>query len=79
MDRKNSVGEQEYYVKWNELSYEECTWESKSDISEFQREIERFNEIQSRRKRSSDRGKGPREQRQFKESPTFLSGGMCYE
>jgi len=80
MDRKNSVGEREYYVKWNELTYEECTWENESDISAFQPEIERFNEIQSRRKKSGDKGKATREPRQFKEqSPPFLSGGMCYE
>jgi chromodomain-helicase-DNA-binding protein 4 len=64
-------------VKWKELTYEECTWENESDISAFQPQIERFNEIQSRRKKSG--GKPTRESRHFKESPTFLSGGMCYE
>ncbi|WVZ82247.1 hypothetical protein U9M48_029533 [Paspalum notatum var. saurae] len=77
--RKSSTGEREYYVKWKELTYEECTWETESDISAFQPQIERFNEIQSRRKKSGDKGKSAtREQRQFKESPTFLSGGTLH-
>lgn len=66
-------------MKWKELTYEECTWENESDISAFQPQIERFNEIQSRRKKSAERGKGLREPRHFKETPKFLSGGMCYE
>ncbi|XP_062228270.1 CHD3-type chromatin-remodeling factor PICKLE-like [Phragmites australis] len=77
--RKSSTGEREYYVKWKELSYDECTWESESDISAFQTQIERFNEIQSRRKKSGDKGKSvTRETRQFKESPKFLSGGTLH-
>ncbi|AQL01564.1 CHD3-type chromatin-remodeling factor PICKLE [Zea mays] len=76
--RKNLVGDREYYVKWNELTYEECTWENESDITVFQPEIERFNEIQFRRKKSGDKGKATREPRQFKESPTFLSGGTLH-
>jgi hypothetical protein len=64
-------------VKWKELSYEECTWESESDILAFRTEIERFQEIQSRRKNSGDKGKSvTREARTFKDSPKFLSGGM---
>jgi chromodomain-helicase-DNA-binding protein 4 len=66
-------------VKWKELTYEECTWESESDISAFQPQIERFNEIQSRRKKFGDKGKpASREPRHFKETPQFLSGGMRY-
>ncbi|KAK3131779.1 hypothetical protein QOZ80_6AG0511350 [Eleusine coracana subsp. coracana] len=76
--RKSSIGEREYYVKWKELSYEECTWESESDILAFRTEIERFNEIQSRRKSSGDRGKNSRDGRKFKESPKFLSGGTLH-
>jgi chromodomain-helicase-DNA-binding protein 4 len=64
-------------VKWKELSYEECTWESESNISNFRAEIERFNEIQSRRKNSGDKGKSAtREARKFTETPKFLPGGM---
>uniref|UniRef100_A0A0D9WMM4 CHD3-type chromatin-remodeling factor PICKLE n=1 Tax=Leersia perrieri TaxID=77586 RepID=A0A0D9WMM4_9ORYZ len=76
--RKSSTGEREYYVKWKELNYDECTWENESDISVFQPQIERFNEIQSRRKKSTDKCKGVREQRQYKESPKFLSGGTLH-
>nr|CAB3469615.1 unnamed protein product [Digitaria exilis] len=78
LNRKNSSGEREYYVKWKELTYEECTWENESDISAFQPQIERFNEIQSRRKKSAERGKGLREPRHFKETPKFLSGGTLH-
>ncbi|CAN6214832.1 unnamed protein product [Urochloa humidicola] len=74
--RNSSTGEQEYYVKWKELNYDECTWESESDISAFQPQIERFNEIQSRRKKYGEKGK--RESRHFKESPAFLSGGTLH-
>ena len=45
--------EKEYYVKWKELPYDECYWEFESDISLFQQEIERFNKIQSRRRKQS--------------------------
>ncbi|TVU12298.1 hypothetical protein EJB05_45935 [Eragrostis curvula] len=76
--RKSSTGEREYYVKWKELSYDECTWENESDISVFRAEIERFNEIQSRGKSSGDRGKATRDPRKFKESPKFLSGGTLH-
>ena len=65
-------------MKWKELTYDECTWENESDISAFQPQIERFNDIQSRRKKSGGKS-ATRESRHFKESPTFPSGGMCYE
>ncbi|KAL6861920.1 hypothetical protein ACP4OV_017620 [Aristida adscensionis] len=78
--RKNSTGELEYFVKWKELSYDECTWENESDISAFQPQIERFNEIQSRRKKFGDKGKSAtRQPRHFKESPKFLSGGKTIQ
>uniref|UniRef100_J3MBV3 Uncharacterized protein n=1 Tax=Oryza brachyantha TaxID=4533 RepID=J3MBV3_ORYBR len=77
--RKSSTGEREYYVKWKELTYDECTWENESDISVFQPQIEQFNEIQSRRKKSTDKSKSVnREIRQYKESPKFLSGGTLH-
>ncbi|KAG8093796.1 hypothetical protein GUJ93_ZPchr0012g21180 [Zizania palustris] len=77
--RKISTGEREYYVKWKELTYDECTWENEADISVFQPQIERFNEIQSRRKKYTDKNKSVnREIRQFKGSPDFLSGGTLH-
>jgi chromodomain-helicase-DNA-binding protein 4 len=77
LNRKNSTGEKEYYVKWKELSYEECTWENESDISVFQPQIERYSEILSRRKKSTDKSKSAiREMRHVDGTPKFLSGGM---
>lgn len=32
----------EYFVKWKELAYEECTWEVFEDIKESQSEIDKF-------------------------------------
>ncbi|XP_057510054.1 CHD3-type chromatin-remodeling factor PICKLE-like [Actinidia eriantha] len=80
--------EKEYYVKWKELPYDECYWEFESDISLFQQEIERFNKIQSRRRKqgkqkSSNRDateskKKQREFQQYEQSPGFLSGGSLH-
>lgn len=64
-------------MKWKELSYDECTWESESDISVFQPQIERYNEILSRRKKSTDKSKSAkREMRHAEVTPEFLTGGM---
>jgi len=79
--------EKEYLVKWKELSYDECYWEFESDISAFQPEIERFNKIQSRRRRPAsnklkntshdvESQKKSKEFHQYEQSPEFLSGGM---
>ncbi|VAI83540.1 unnamed protein product [Triticum turgidum subsp. durum] len=77
--RKNSSGEREYYVKWKELSYDECTWESESDISVFQPQIERYNEILSRRKKSTDKSKNAdRAMRHAEQTPEFLTGGTLH-
>jgi hypothetical protein len=57
-------------VKWKELTYEECTWENESDISAFQPQIQRFNEIRSRHKKFCGKS-ATRESRHFKESPTL--------
>ncbi|ONK60438.1 uncharacterized protein A4U43_C08F18460 [Asparagus officinalis] len=45
--------EREYFVKWKELGYENCSWEVESDISAFQPQIEKFKVIQSRRRKRS--------------------------
>ncbi|CAM0913117.1 unnamed protein product [Alopecurus aequalis] len=77
--RKNSTGEKEYYVKWKELTYEECTWENESDISVFQPQIERYHEILSRRKKSTDKSKSAnRGMRHVDATPKFLSGGTLH-
>ncbi|KAK9068358.1 hypothetical protein SSX86_012470 [Deinandra increscens subsp. villosa] len=46
--RQEEDEEKEYYVKWVGLNYDECYWESESDISSFQQQIENFNRLQSR-------------------------------
>ncbi|XP_057525140.1 CHD3-type chromatin-remodeling factor PICKLE-like isoform X2 [Amaranthus tricolor] len=80
--------EKEYFVKWKELQYDECSWESESDISAFQPEIERFRKIQSRRRRHSNKLKNicdsteshkkQKEFQQYEQSPEFLSGGSLH-
>lgn len=67
----------EYFVKWNELTHDECTWENEADISAFKPQIERFHLIQSRRKKKfSGKTKSIiRDMHAFAESPKFLSGG----
>lgn len=64
-------------MKWNELTHDECTWETEADISAFKPQIERFRLIQSRRKRKS-LGKTKsiiRDMHALEGSPKFLSGG----
>ncbi|XP_047328868.1 CHD3-type chromatin-remodeling factor PICKLE-like isoform X2 [Impatiens glandulifera] len=77
--------EKEYLVKWKELSYDECYWEFEADVSSFQKEIDRFNSIQSRRrnKRKSsildtEMEKKGKDFQPFEHSPEFLSGGSLH-
>ncbi|KAJ9559392.1 hypothetical protein OSB04_014006 [Centaurea solstitialis] len=80
--------EKEYYVKWVGLNYDECYWESESDISSFQQQIENFNRLQSRyrklRKQKSntrdatDSRKKLKDFQQFDKSPEFLPGGELH-
>ncbi len=37
-------GAVEYLVKWKELGYEDCTWESESSLEEYAAEVQRFTE-----------------------------------
>jgi chromodomain-helicase-DNA-binding protein 4 len=69
-------GELEYLVKYKELSYDECYWESESDISTFQNEIQRFKDVNSRTRRSKDvdHKRNPRDFQQFDHTPEFLKG-----
>ncbi|GMJ11122.1 CYTOKININ-HYPERSENSITIVE 2, hypersensitive to red and blue 2, GYMNOS [Hibiscus trionum] len=88
--RGDDDGEKEYLVKYKELSYDECYWEFESDISAFQPEIERFNKIQSRSRKSSgskqksslqdavESKKKSKEFQQYEHSPEFLSGGSLH-
>lgn len=80
--------EREYLVKWKELPYDECYWESESDISAFQPEIERFNRFRSRssklafikqKSRVNDDNELKKQQKEFHQyehSPEFLSGSL---
>ncbi|XP_074567339.1 CHD3-type chromatin-remodeling factor PICKLE [Curcuma longa] len=84
---RNTGDEREYFVKWKELAYDECTWEVESDISTFMPEIKRYEMIQSRRpKKSRSKSKGlnhnlelkqkQKEFQQYDASPEFLSGQL---
>ncbi|XP_035832150.1 uncharacterized protein LOC110884355 isoform X3 [Helianthus annuus] len=80
--------EKEYLVKWVGLNYDECYWESESDIASFQQQIENFNRLQSRyrklRKQKSNVRDGfdsknkSKEFQQFEKSPEFLPGGELH-
>jgi chromodomain-helicase-DNA-binding protein 1 len=74
--RKGEEGP-EYFVKWNELTHDECTWEAEADISAFKPQIERFHLIQSRRKKKfSGKTKSIiRDMQAFEGSPKFLASG----
>lgn len=68
------------------LSYDECYWESESDIASFQQQIENFSRLQSRHRKlrkqkgnirdAVDSKKKSKEFLQFEKSPEFLPGGM---
>ena len=81
--------EKEYFVKWKELPYDECSWEVESDISAFQLQIERFRMIQSRAQKSSSKHKisigdtkelknKQNEFQHYGNSPGFLHGGVSF-
>ncbi|CAH1442278.1 unnamed protein product [Lactuca virosa] len=86
--RQEGEEEKEYLVKWVGLNYDECYWESESDISSYQQQIENFNRLQSRyrklRKQKSnnhdaaDLRKKSKEFQQFEKSPEFLPGGELH-
>ncbi|WOK99443.1 CHD3-type chromatin-remodeling factor PICKLE [Canna indica] len=85
---RKTEDERQFFVKWKELSYEECTWELESDISTFRPEIERYEKIHSRgSKKSSSKNKiANRDQKELKQkqkefqqydcTPEFLSGKL---
>ncbi|EPS62407.1 hypothetical protein M569_12383, partial [Genlisea aurea] len=89
IDCRESEDGKEYFVKWKELSYDECSWESESNIASFRREIENFQRIQSRQGRTSaaqknnffdelDSRKKQKEFQHYDCSPDFLSGGSLH-
>ncbi|XP_071719856.1 CHD3-type chromatin-remodeling factor PICKLE-like isoform X1 [Rutidosis leptorrhynchoides] len=80
--------EKEYLVKWVGLNYDECYWESESDISSFQQQIENFNRLQSKHRKlkkqkinardAVDPKRKSKEFQQFEKSPEFLPGGELH-
>ncbi|XP_076940431.1 CHD3-type chromatin-remodeling factor PICKLE-like [Bidens hawaiensis] len=86
--RQEEDEEKEYLVKWVGLSYDECYWESESDIASFQQQIENFNRLRSRyRKLRKQKGNirdavdskmKSKEFLQFEKSPEFLPGGELH-
>lgn len=40
--RRTRDGGADHLVKWKELGYDECTWESEADLKGFEEEVERF-------------------------------------
>ncbi|KAL3650669.1 hypothetical protein CASFOL_007072 [Castilleja foliolosa] len=76
----------EYYVKWKELSYDECSWELEASVASYHKEIEKFNRIESQHDKVSAAKqksklqdamevKRKHEFQQYEKSPEFLSGG----
>lgn len=88
--RKN-VDECEYFVKWKDLGYDECSWENESDISAFQHQIERFHMILSRKCKKTFCGNKNINQNledsvythkvfhHYGQTPEFLSGGTLHQ
>ncbi|KAL9819539.1 CHD3-type chromatin-remodeling factor CHR7 [Arabidopsis thaliana] len=75
--REGDDGE-EYLVKYKELSYRNSYWESESDISDFQNEIQRFKDINSssRRDKYVENERNREEFKQFDLTPEFLTGTL---
>ncbi|XP_024004425.1 CHD3-type chromatin-remodeling factor PICKLE [Eutrema salsugineum] len=71
----------EYLVKFKELPYDECYWESESDISAFQNEIQRFKDINSgHQKRNFEYDqKDHKDFIHFDHTPEFLTGGLLHQ
>ncbi|CAM8889747.1 unnamed protein product [Rhodiola kirilowii] len=82
--------QKEYLVKWKELGYDECHWESESDLSGFKSEIERFHRFNSKSRKSlasKQKGSDPetgepnkkqKEFQQYEHSPDFIHGGSLH-
>ena len=61
-------------MKWQDLGYEQCTWEMEKDIAKFSKEIEDFH---TREKQLEDGRRGAKPKRdnvlQYLGQPPFLS------
>ncbi|KAL0687147.1 hypothetical protein Bca4012_086824 [Brassica carinata] len=78
IDCRGEGEDKEYLVKFKELSYDECYWESESDISTFQNEIQRFKDINSghRRDKYVDHERNYEDFKQFDHTPEFITGSL---
>ncbi|WZY68412.1 hypothetical protein YC2023_000652 [Brassica napus] len=78
IDCRGEDGGKEYLVKFKELSYDECYWESESDISTFQNEIQRFKDINSgyRRDKYVGHERSHEDLKQFDHTPEFITGSL---
>ncbi|XP_023635622.1 CHD3-type chromatin-remodeling factor CHR7 isoform X1 [Capsella rubella] len=67
-----------YLVKFKELSYDKTYWESESDISAFQNQIQRFKDINSatRRENIIENVGNQVEFKHFDHTPEFLNGSL---
>ncbi|KAI0341938.1 hypothetical protein BDW22DRAFT_219821 [Trametopsis cervina] len=75
--RENDSGQVEYFVKWNNLNYENCTWELQDEIRQIAKEeIEAFRQREADAKFPYKSAVYPRNQRpQFKkitEDPEYI-------
>ncbi|CAH2077310.1 unnamed protein product [Thlaspi arvense] len=68
----------EYLVKYQKLGYDECYWEYESDISKFEKDIQRFKDINSRHRRGKygDPESNRQGFQQFDQTPEFLTGSL---
>ncbi|KAF2540360.1 hypothetical protein F2Q68_00029082, partial [Brassica cretica] len=75
IDCRGEDGGKEYLVKFKELSYDECYWESESDISTFLNEIQRFKDINSgcRTDKYVGHERSHEDLKQFDHTPEFIT------
>ncbi|KAH0901058.1 hypothetical protein HID58_040561 [Brassica napus] len=78
IDCRGEDGGKEYLVKFKELSYDECYWESESDISTFLNEIQRFKDINSgcRTDKYVGHERSHEDLKQFDHTPEFITGSL---
>ncbi|EFJ11544.1 hypothetical protein SELMODRAFT_158748 [Selaginella moellendorffii] len=80
IDYRKRSGKDEFLVKWKELGYEECTWETEDDIVAFQAEIKRY-KAASTNEEYQDVDHDKRRQKAFTpydKTPEFVVGGVLH-
>jgi chromodomain-helicase-DNA-binding protein 1 len=71
----------EYFIKWKGLTYDECTWESASEISaSFQEKIDQFLDRSTRSWLSNQQESSPKTRtklpRKIETQPDYIKGGQ---